>query len=85
MKPKGIKHKNGSRRKDKMTDAEKRMLLTFNENTFTLEIPHSKTRDLLEEAGLILKHPGGPFGSRLSYYRTQEGMAVWRQLHEETS
>lgn len=69
--------------KGSLTPGEKRILLDFSENTFTLEIGHSKERNLLEEAGLIERHPGGPFGSRCSYYRTDEGLAEWVKLKKE--
>lgn len=69
--------------KGTLTPGEKRILLDFSKDTFTLEVKHSKERNMLEEAGLIQRHPGGPFGSRCSYYRTEEGLAEWTKLIKE--
>ena len=65
--------------KGNLTEAEKRILLQFDDTTFTLEIRYSKARDMLVEAGYLLKHPG-ILGSKMSYYRTKEGIALWHQL-----
>lgn len=62
---------------------EERVLRRFGPNTFTTELDNdSPWVQRLVKHGLIERHPGGPFGSRCSYYRTEAGMRAWKELHD---
>lgn len=64
-----------------MLEIEKQVLRQFSRNTFTTELDNDSVWvKRLEQRGLIARHPGGPFGSRCSYYRTEEGMRAWEEI-----
>lgn len=58
------------------------LLLQFNEDTYTLEIKDSSSLDIAVLDGLLARHPGGPFGSRCSYYLTEKGLRIWNDLNK---
>lgn len=64
------------------------VLLEFDVDTWTMEFPKYRNDPgikELEEFQLIAFHPGGPFGSRCSFYRTKAGVVVWNELKEKSS
>lgn len=67
--------------KMKLLEVEKKVLRQFGANTFTTELDNNSVWvQRLVKKGLIDRHPGGPFGSRCSYYRTETGMQIWKEL-----
>lgn len=68
----------------RIPEVEKKVLRQFGADTFTTELDNNSIWvRRLEQRGLIARHPGGPFGSRCSYYRTEEGMKVWAEIQGE--
>lgn len=64
----------------------KEVLTEFGEDTFTMEFPERESHPgvkWLVDNKLISRHPGGPFGSRCSYYRTEAGIAEWLAMKLE--
>lgn len=66
-----------------MTEGARKRLKWFSENTFTIEMPDDAFTQELQSLGYISRHPGGPFGSRSSYYRTELGIMAWNNIQEK--
>lgn len=74
-----------SRFKLELSSSAVSVLMRFEPDTFTIEFNHSPGLEQLLKLDLLKKHPGGPFGSRNSYYRTERGTEIWSKLRQVRS
>jgi hypothetical protein len=76
-----FRHGQGQGAGMRLLEVEKKVLRQFGAATFTTELDNNSVWvKRLEQKGLIERHPGGPFGSHCSYYRTELGIQIWKEI-----